>query len=162
MAIIADTIYLKLSALGGIVCVDGRAGERILTGIANGTAVAGQVVFVTATIGASLGKLAGLKVDDSVDTYAGLLLSKYNVDCDTAVAAGLMVEYVVPKSGHLYNVAITDPGVATIEAGDTITLAAGTAGQFHVANVTVDAKDYWGYCTKNVANTSRFCEMMWA
>jgi len=155
-------IALLLSALGGVVCVDGRGDELILTGIADGTAKAGHAVFLDSTIGATEGDLIGVKVDDNVDTFAGILLPKYNTDCDTAVTNGDIVEYVVPKSGRRYNVAITDPGAATSEAGDPITLAAGTAGQFHTSATTIETKDYWGFITKGVANTSRFCEMVWA
>jgi len=157
-----DAIIATLSALGGIVCVDGRGDELILTGIADGTAVAGQAVFLDSTVGATLGDLIGVKVDDSVDTFAGILLPKYNTDCDTAVTNGDIVEYVVPKSGHRYNVAIIDPGAATLEAGDPFTLAAGTAGQFHISATTIETIDYWGWASRGVANTSRFAEVTWA
>lgn len=161
MAEVQEAVATTLSALGGIVCVDGRAGEIINTGIADGTSVAGWAVWIEGTLGADTGKMVGIKVDSSHDNFAGILLPKYNVDCDTAVAVGLIVEYVMPQSGHKYNIAISDPSTGH-NAGQTVELAAGTAGQFDISAGTIEVVDFLAYTTNGVASTSRFCEVIWA
>ena len=154
-----DAIALKLSACkhAGIVCVDGRDGETIITAKADGTLVAGNVVNVITTSGATLGDIDG--VEDGVsESVMGILLPKYNVDCDTAVADGLTVEIVIPKAGRHYNVAIVDTGAA-IAAGIGFTYGT-TSGNLTEstpeAQLLAVARN-----ARGIANTSRFAEMIW-
>jgi len=157
MAEKTEAVAVKLSALGGIVCVDGRANERIITAKADGTLKAGNVVNVDTTIGATLGDIDG--VEDAVsESVKGIVLPKYNVDCDTAVADGLLVELVVPRAGHLYNVAIVDTG-ADIASGIGFTYST-TSG--NLLESTPEAQ-LLAVCrtSRGVANTSRFAEMIW-
>jgi len=159
MTELQDSIHLKLSSMGGIVCVDGRADELILTGIADGTAVAGMVVFMDATLGATCGDLIGINVNSSTDNFVGILLPKYNTDCDTAITNGDMAEYVVPKKGHRYNVKIEDPSTGH-SVGEPVTLAANGTGLLSVAAGEVE--DFcWAWVSRAPASTSLFCEVMW-
>lgn len=152
-----DVVAVKLSALGGIVCVDGRAGERIISAKADGVLVAGNVVNVITTIGATLGDIDG--VEDGVsESVKGIVLPKYNVDTDTAVADGLALEIVIPVAGRLYNVAIVDTGAA-IASGIGFTYST-TSG--NLIESTPEAQ-LLAVCrsSKGIANTSRFAEMIW-
>ena len=44
--------HVKLSSMGGFVCVDGKEGELIISAKADGTALAGNIVTVTNSTGA--------------------------------------------------------------------------------------------------------------
>lgn len=151
----AGHLALLLSACKqqGIVCVDGRAGETIITAISDGVAVPGQVIGVLAT-----GIIAGTDDGGTSETFNGILLPKYNTDVDTLITSGDMCEYVVPKSGRRYNVACEDPG------GDT---AAGIGFVFGdtIGNMEVGGADIALGCPCStsipVADTSRFLEVMW-
>lgn len=153
-----DAIALKLSACkhAGIVCVDGRDGEEIVTAKADGTLKAGHMVGILTTIGATLGDIDGI-IDGGFETVMGILLPKYNVDCDTAVADGLTVEIVIPKTGRHYNVAIEDPAAAI--AGGTPFIYGNTDGNLEKsADVLLLA-----VCrsARGIADTSRYAEMIW-
>lgn len=154
-----DPIATKLSTnhLGGRVCVDGRAGERIVPAKNDGTLVAGNVAGIITTLGATLGDVDG--VEDAVyEGVIGILLPKYNVDTDTAVDDGKVVELVIPKAGHKYNVAIVDPGGA-LPAGQGFVYST-TSGNLDKS--TIEAQ-LLAVCrsARGIANTSRFAEMIW-
>ena len=159
MAEKTDPITLKLSTClhAGIVCVDGRDGEEIITAKADGTLVAGNVVGVLTTIGATMGDIDGI-VDGGFESVLGIVLPKYNVDCDTAVADGLAVEIVIPKAGRRYNVAIADPTAAL--AGRYPFIYGGTDG--NLVKGTLDVL-LLAVCrsARGIADTSRFAEMIW-
>ena len=150
-------LAVKLSALGGIVCVEGRAGETIITAKADGALKAGATVGIISTDGATLGDIDGIVVD-GYETFMGLLLPKYNVDCDTAVADGLVVEIVIPKAGKLYNVAITDPGADKV-AGLFFIYAAGN-GELVVGDGNIEKV---AVCRSlhGIESTSRYATMIW-
>jgi len=156
-----DPIALTLSTrhLGGIVCVDGRAEERIISAKADGTLKAGALVTVVTTIGATLGDIDG--VEDAVqESVVGILLPKYNVDVDTAVTDGDPVEIVIPKAGRKYNVWIKDTGAA-IAAGIGFVYSA-EAGGGQLAESTPEAQLLAVCrCARGIANTSRYAEMIW-
>lgn len=158
MAEKTDAIALKLSACkhAGIVCVDGRDGENIITAKADGTLKAGQMVGIITTIGATLGDIDGI-INGGFETVMGILLPKYNVDADTAVADGLTVEIVIPKAGRHYNVKITDPGAA-IEGGYPFIYSAVDGELVKQVDVLLLA-----VCrsARGIADTSRFAEMIW-
>jgi hypothetical protein len=150
-------LAVKLSALGGIVCVDGRAGEIIITAKSEGISTPGFAVCVISTIGATEGEIVGCD-DSAVETFMGFLLPKYNTDCDTFVTDHELVEIVVPTSGHKYNVAIENPSAA---------LAAGTDLVFGdtIGNMEKKTPDALTWCPartwKGVTDTSRFCTILW-
>ena len=153
-----DPIALLLSACkhAGIVCVDGRDGERIVSAKADGVLVAGQMVGVLTTIGATQGDIDGI-IDGGFETVMGILLPKYNVDCDTAVADGKAVEIVIPVPGHHYNVKITDPGGA-IAGGIPFKYSAADGELVKQTDVLILA-----VCrsARGIADTSIFAEMIW-
>ena len=161
MAEKTDAIALTLSACkhAGIVCVDGRAGETIITAKADGTLVAGKMVGVLTTIGATLGDIDGI-IDGGFETVMGILLPKYNVDCDTPVADGKVVEIVIPKAGRHYNVAIKNPGAAIAAGRPFVYAGAGdTDGSLTLStDVLIIA-----VCraARGIADTSLFGEMIW-
>lgn len=153
-----DAIALKLSACkhAAIVCVDGRDGEEIVTAKADGTLKAGNMVGILTTIGATLGDIDGI-VNGGFETVMGILLPKYNVDSDTAVADGLTVELVIPKAGRHYNVAIEDP-TAAIAGGTPFIYGSVDGNLVKSVDVLILA-----VCrsARGIANTSRYAEMIW-
>lgn len=151
----AGHLALLLSACRhqGIVCVDGRAGEKIITAISDGTSVAGQVVGVPGATGIAQGS-----DDAAFEYFKGIQLPKYNTDCDTVVTSGDMVEIVIPKVGHRYNIACVNPGGDMDDGQDFI--FGTTAGNLQIQGADVmlfkPAK-----ASGRVADTSRFAEMTW-
>jgi len=157
------TTYLKLSDAGGVVCVSGRADEKIITAKADGTAKAGQPVAVRGigTVGTD-GDVLGVTVaGNATDWFTGILLPKYNVDCDTAVADGGLVEIVIPKARRLYNVAISDP-TEDKEIGLAVDFPAADVGNMAIAGSTAEVVDFYAITTQLTKDTSRFCEVRWA
>jgi len=156
------TAWTKLSEAGGVVCVSGRADEKIITGKADGSAKAGYLVSVmdTGTLAATSGDIKAIAVaGDATDWFTGILLEKYNTDCDAAVADGDLVEIVIPRGGHLYNVAISAAG-ATYEAGDVLDFPAADAGKMAVQGAGLEDNDYWAILTQQVTATSEFAEVV--
>jgi len=151
----AGHLALLLSACKhqGIVCVDGRAGERIITAISDGVAVPGQVVGVLAT-----GVIAGTDDGGTSETFHGILLPKYNTDCDTLITSGDMCEIVIPTAGHRYNVATADPGADKTSGVGWI--FGSTIGNLQIGAADI-AKGCPCYSSIDVANTSRFMEVVW-
>ena len=146
-------LAVKLSALGGRVCVEGREGETIITAIADGTAVAGQVVGIPIATGIAAGSDLGV-----FEFFTGIQLERYDTDCDTAPTAGLMIEVVIPKVGRRYNVAIENPA-GDLDAGYPFVFG-DTAGNLEKGTNTLDVKaEARGF--QGIANTSRFADLIW-
>ncbi len=149
----AGQLATLLSHLGGIVCVEGREGETIVTMKADGTAVAGHVVAAPIATGTAAGSDLG-----AFEFFTGIQLPRYDTDADTAPTAGLMVEVVIPKLGRRYNVAIEDPS-GDVDAGYPF-IFGDTAGNLekgtNTLNVKAEARAFTG-----IANTSRFADLIW-
>ena len=151
----AGHLALLLSACKqqAIVCVDGRGGERIITAKSDGVAVPGQVVGILTT-----GVIAGTDDGGTSETFHGILLPKYNTDCDAVITSGDMCEIVIPTAGHRYNVATVDPG------GDK-TSGIGWIFGSTIGNLQISGEDIAlgspCYSSIDVANTSRFMEVVW-
>ena len=137
----------------GIVCVDGRDGEKIITALADGTAVAGQVVGVPGATGVAAGS-----DDGAFEYFKGILLPRYDTDVDTAPTATRLVEIVIPKVGHRYNIAIVDPGGDKDDGNDLV--FGTTAGNLEVGGGDIVVFNP-AKMSGRVANTSRFCECVW-
>lgn len=156
------TTWTKLSEAGGRVCVSGRAAEKIITAKADGTAKAGYLVSVldTGAHAATSGDIRPVTVAANVtDWFTGIVLEKYDADCDSAVPDGDLVEIVIPKGGHLYIVAISAAG-ATFEAGDVVDFPAADAGKMAVQGAGLEDNDYWAILTQQVTATSEFAEVV--
>ena len=147
-----------LSQLGGIVCVDGRGGETIITAKADGALIAGMCVGIVGAAGATKGDIIGADDAGTSELIVGLLLPKYNVDCDTAVADGLMVEIVIPKSGRHYNVACNDMG-GNLDIG-TGGVISSTIGRFTFA-LTDGVVYRMCNLSKYYTDDDTFCEVVW-
>ena len=147
-----------LSALGGIVCVDGREGENITTAKADGALIAGMAVGIVGAAGATKGDIIGVDDAGTSELFVGILLPKYNTDCDTAVADGDMVEIVIPQNGHKYNVACNDmAGNLDIGTGGVVS---STIGRFTFA--LTDAVVYKACrLSKYYTDDDTFCEVYW-
>lgn len=160
MAITIGILATTLSGVGGVVCVSGKADERIITVKSTGGSIPGSVVGVvgTGTHSATAGDLVASDAGGS-DFFTGIVLPKYNVDCDTAVADGDLVEIVVPRAGKLYNVYITNPG-ANFAAGTPVEISA-TAGEMIIQDSGIEDADTSAILTKNILNTTRFAEVRW-
>lgn len=149
----------NLSDLGGIVCVDGRAGEDIITAKADGSLKAGAAVTIIGTVGATQGDIDGAIVAGT-DAFVGILLPKYNVDCDTAVEDGLLVEIVRPKAGRKYNVNIKETySDAEIGIGGII---ASNDGKFDITVTDVEAYRMCDITHKLLgADDDHYTEVIW-
>jgi len=96
----------KISEIGGVI--QGNWDEEyIITGICGaGSQKAGWAVSLTAA-GVTAPTDNGVNED-----FIGLLLLHYTIDMDTLITANLIVDVVVPKSGHLYGVFTGDLGAS--------------------------------------------------
>ena len=152
------TEMTALSALGGIVCVDGRDNEIIITAKADGALIAGMAVGVVGAAGATKGDIIGCDDAGTSELFVGILLPKYNVDCDTAVADGETVEIVIPQNGHRYNVACNDMG-GNLDIG-TGGVVSSTEGRFTFALTDVVV---YKACrlSKYYNDNDTFCEVIW-
>ena len=148
--------HVKLSSMGGFVCVDGKEGELIISAKADGTALAGNIVTVTNSTGA----IQRVDVNGSTDRLIGILLPHYKIDCDTAITANELVEIAIPQRGHRYIVWIADPA-ATVDVGAGMTLSA-TDGAMVVDESTIEVADVWARLSKITVSTDRFAEVQWA
>ena len=137
----------------GVVMVDGREGELIVTALADGTALAGWVVGVPGATGVAQGS-----DDAAFEYFKGLLLPRYDIDVDTAITAGLLIEIVIPKVGHRYNVACIDPGADKDDGQDFV--FGTTAGRLEVQGADVVAFKPFK-ASGRVADTSLFAEMVY-
>ena len=150
-----------LSDLGGIVCVNGREDELIFSAIADGTAKPGNGISVIFTAGATLGDIIKHDVDGSTDRFCGILLPKYNTDCDTANVNGEICEYVVPQSGHRYNIKVTDPGAAEGNVGTPVRFAAATDGEWTAGTTAIEVANYCATISKVFVDNDLFGEVIW-
>lgn len=150
-----------LSSLGGIVCVNGRKGELIFAAIADGVAVPGNGVTIIATAGATLGDIIKHDVNGSTDQFVGILLPKYNTDCDAVNVNGEVCEIVVPVSGHKYNIKITDPGAAEGNVGTPVRFAAATDGEWTAGTTAIEVGNYCATISKVFVDNDLFGEVIW-
>ena len=151
----AGHLALLLSACRqkGIVCVDGKADEIIIPGIADGTAVAGHVVGVTIADNVAAGSDLG-----AFEFFRGIQLPRYDTDCNTAPTAGKAIEIVIPKAGRRYNVAIENPA-GDLDDGYPF-IFGDTAGNLEKGTNTLNVKAE-ARASGGIANTSRFAELIW-
>ena len=147
-----------LSAVGGIVCVDGREDEEIITAIADGVAYPAWCVNVINTAGATQGDILAVDVGTD-DRFTGILLPTYAQDCDAIITDGDLCEVVIPKRGHYYNVACVDM------AGDR---ALGEACEFSVTDgyltvckSTIEVKDFMCVLSKSYDDNDLIAEVQW-
>ena len=137
----------------GIVCVDGRGGETIITAKSNGTSVAGQVVGIPINTNVAAGSDLG-----AFEFFKGIQLPKYNTDVDAVVTSGDMLEIVIPKHGRRYNVAIEDPS-GDLDDGYPF-IFGDTVGNLEKGTNTLDVKSE-ARASGGIANGSRFAEVTW-
>ena len=154
----------KLSDMGGIVCVDGRENELIMCAIGDGTAKPGHLIQLIA-IGAGVLTANEVLLHDhggGDDRMMGILLPTYDQDCDTACTDRELVEYVVPSSGHRYNIACNDVGAGAL-AGTvgTPAISSATDGEISIGTLTIEDALHWALVSKEVANTDRYAEVIW-
>lgn len=160
MAITIGTHALLLSTLGGMVCVSGKGDEKIITAKSDGASIPGMIVAVvgTATFSATSGDIVGTD-KGAVNWLTGILLPKYDVDCDTKIDDGLLVEIVIPKAGKLYNVHIEDPS-GNFAAGTPFAIHT-TPGEMVVQDGALEDMYYSAILTKNILDGSLFAEVRW-
>jgi len=142
-----------LSSLGGKVCVDGLAGEVIITLIADGTCKAGWIVGQATGNGTA----RGVDTDGNLDELDGIALPRYDTDIDTAFTAGDLISVLIPISGRTYRVPMTDQN-GSLYAGEPMTLTT-VAGE-----VTAGADSeavHVGRLRKNIVDNDTWCELVW-
>ena len=94
-----------ISELGGVIQGDWDD-EYIITAIAGADSpYAGWAVGVLST-----GLTAGTDDGGTCEDMIGLLLPHHTIDMDSEITAGLIVNIVVPKTGHIYGVHCDDLG----------------------------------------------------
>lgn len=147
--------HVLISSMGGFVCVDGKEDEIIISAIADGVALAGWAV----TVVNSTGVIEAVDVNGSTDRFIGFLLPHYKTDVDTLIAAGELVEIVIPQRGHTYIVWIADPA-GTVDVGVGMTFSA-TDGAMVVDESTAEVRDTWARLNKFVVSTDKFAEVTW-
>ena len=97
----------KISEIGGVIQGNWED-EFIITCYGDAAVKAGWLVGVLAT-----GVVQPIEVDLNQDEFIGISLGSYDTDIDTAVPTTSIMNIVVPQSGHLYGVMITDFGATT-------------------------------------------------
>lgn len=151
---------LLLSAAGGIVCIDGREDEIIVSAIADGVCKPGYAVSIISTAGATCGDIIAVDVNAD-DRFVGLLLPTYNQDCDAIITNGEMCEVVIPQKGHVYNVYTTDLG-ADFDIGASVEFGtAANDGRFAVSESTIETMDYMATLHKWYDDNDLIAEVVW-
>ena len=152
----------KLSDMGGIVCVDGRENELIMAAISDGTAKPGHLIQIIG-IGAGVATANEILLADvGVSRMMGILLPKYNADCDSVIVDREICEYVVPSSGHKYNVACNDVGAGALAGtvGTTCIMSA-VDGEITVGTLDLEVAIFIALVSKEVADNDRYAEVIW-
>ena len=149
---------LLLSAVGGRVCVDGRADEEIITAIADGVAYPGWCVNVLSTAGATQGDILAVDVAAN-DRFTGILLPTYAQDCDAIITNGTVCEIVIPKRGHYYNVAVEDLN-ADADLGAACEFGT-TDGYLAIVETTIEVKDFMCVLSKSYDDNDLIAEVQW-
>lgn len=154
------TAALLLSAVGGIVCVDGREDEIIITAKADGVAKPGYAVSVISAVGATKGDI--IPVDTNADDrFVGILLPTYKQDCDAIITDGELCEIVIPQKGHTYNVYTTDLA-ADFDIGASVTFGtAANDGRFVVEETDIAVRDYVAVLSKWYDDNDLIAEIIW-
>jgi len=154
------TAALLLSAVGGIVCVDGRTDEIIISAIADGVCKPGYAVDVIDTAGATQGDIAPTDINTD-DRFVGILLPTYAQDCDAIITDGDICEIVIPQKGHTYNVYTTDLN-ADFDIGASVTFgAAANDGRFLCEESTIEVADYVASLSKYYDDNDLIMEVIW-
>ena len=109
----------KISERGGHVIQGNWDDETIAVAIADGTAKAGMLVGLIAATGVVDG------TDTTNDAIVGILLPHHKIDVDAAITGALIVNYVIPKSGHLYGMLCDDQGAHVVGWGTILSANAG-------------------------------------
>ena len=149
----------NLSDLGGVVCVDGRENELIITAIADGIAKPGWGVTILGTAGAAVGEMLNYDVA-ATDCFVGLCLEKYNTDCDAVATDRHIWEIVIPASGHKYNVPIATIGAGEGNIGTPVYMGA-VDGEFIVQTAALEVFQYCALVSRPVVNGDRYAEVVW-
>jgi len=97
----------KISEIGGVI-QGNYDNEHIITAIADGVALAGWCVGLTAA-----GVIAGTD-SDAPDAFLGIVLPHHAYDIDTLIGAAKVCSVVIPQSGHLYGIFCADLNVSTV------------------------------------------------
>jgi len=109
-----------ISDLGNEICLS--AGEEIrLPALGNGIAKPGEIVGITDADG----KIVGIEVGTS-ELFAGIVDKHWKTGIDAVIAAGEKCSVVVPTTGRMYRLWITDAsGAVTRGNGHTVSATAG-------------------------------------
>lgn len=152
----------KLSDMGGIVCVDGRENELIFSAKADGIVKAGHLIQLIQIAGATNCEILLADYGAGDDRYMGIALPKYNTDCDSVLVDQEIMEYVIPSSGHRYNVACNDVGAGAL-AGTVGTpcIMSATDGEITVGTLTIEVAIFWALVSKEVVDDDRYAEVIW-
>jgi len=153
----------KLSDMGGIVCVDGRENELIYSAISDGTAKPGHLIQLIA-IGAGVATANEILLHDhdgGDDRMMGILLPKYNTDCDSVIVDRDICEYVIPSSGHRYNIACNDVGAGALAGTVGTPCISGADGEIAIGTLTLEVSIFWAMVSKEVVDDDRYAEVIW-
>lgn len=152
----------KLSDLGGIVCVDGRENELIFNAKSDGAAKPGHGVMILADNAVTIAEIVKHDITGTTDKFVGILLPKYNADCDSAITDHEICEIVVPSSGHKYNIKCADQGgAAEGNIGTPVRFHATIGGEWLVGSADLEVKNYCATVSKETAQYDLFVEVIW-
>lgn len=101
-----------LSQIGGVI-QGNWLDEEVVAGVADGVALAGNLVGFTGASGA-VGDIHRTFKTGNFDEFIGILLPHHKYDMDTLIGDGEICNIVVPQSGHLYGVFSDNLGGALV------------------------------------------------
>lgn len=152
---------LLLSQLGGIVCVDGRENELIFTAKSDGVAKPGHGVTILPGDAATYAEILKFDVTGGDDRFVGILLPRYDLDCDSVITDHGMCEVVVPSSGHRYNIKCADMGAAEGNIGTPVRFDGAIDGEWLVGTTALEVANYCAVVSRETADNDLFVEVIW-
>lgn len=142
-----------IAALGSTIAVS-SGGEKRKAALGNGTNKAGAIV----SISASTGKIVASDIGVS-ELFEGIVDLRYDTAIDTAIADGAPLSVIVPTSGHVYRVRLTDPGAAGGAIGLPVGFSAG-AGELAIL-AALNTAGAVAYLAKAVVDDDTVAEVIW-
>lgn len=129
--------------------------ERRIPALGNGVAKPGDIVGITD----ATGKVVGINIGAS-ELFRGILDDKPEIAEDTAIADGAPCSVIIPQSGKLYNIGITDAAGAV--ASGLPHKVSNSAGKLEgPANTNMNTAGNLAINTKPLANGDTVMEAQW-
>lgn len=145
----------KISDLGSRKISLSGLGEIKIPALGNGVAKPGDIVGITD----ATGKIVGIDIGAS-ELFRGIVDDKPEIAENTAIADGAPCAVIIPQSGHIYRLGITDASGAVV-SGLPHKVSA-TAGKLEgPANTNMNTAGNMAVNTKALANGDTVMEAQW-